>query len=140
MAGMPLNPMESDLMGSVERNKTLPEVRVLDLLPVFQYPFLQPAFGDGIDHVLGVTPDLDSGVIPLDGLQADNHGKKFHPVVGGLCKSSADFLHESAAFEHHSIASRAGIAARCTIRIQINCRSAVHLCKFNYFCGKYFSK
>ena len=59
-------------------------------------------------------------------MHIDDDCQEFHPVVGGKGEASAHFFFMSGAFEYDSIASRARVAARRSIRIQKYDRSFIH--------------
>ena len=111
MPSMPLDPMKSHPMLLHQRQKTHPQVRVLDLGKTLALPVLQPAFVDGIHDVGRVTVNMHLGIIPSDGLQASDHGQEFHSVI---CRKAESFRHfhlPSRTLQNHPIASRAWVSA-----------------------------
>ena len=72
----------------VNPQKPQPEIRILDSCKSFSLPAFKPILVDGIDNIRGITIDVNLSIIPLNGLQSDNDGKKFHAVIRSQAKAS----------------------------------------------------
>ena len=118
MTGMSFEPVETDPVPAVNRKEALPKIRILNLLPSFPLPTLEPTLVDRLDHIGGITEHLYHGIIPLYGLQSFYHGQKFHTVIGCPDESAAHLFLMSSATKDHSISSGTRITARGTISVK----------------------
>ena len=116
---MSLYPMECHPVPAEKLREAYPEVRVLDFCEAFSLPVLQPSFIDGLDHIGGIAVDMYFRIFPSDGFETSDDSQKFHAVVGRKAESFRHFLDVTGTLQDDPIASRAGIAARCTVGVQI---------------------
>ena len=115
---MALEPVEGDTVPAVHGVEPEPQVHVLLLGEPGALPGVEPAFVDGLHHVGGVAPDMDFGILPLDGFEALDDGEEFHAVVRGEAVSAGHLLPAAGADENDPVSARAGVAAGGPVGVQ----------------------
>ena len=117
---MPIDPVRR---GRVDQ--LLPQLGVLDRLPVrrlpaVRAPFVDPA-RDPVAEILAVGVQLDPAGA-LQGLQPADRGGQLHAVVGGQRLAAGQFLLLAAHAQQHSPSAGAGVAAARAVGEQLNVR------------------
>jgi hypothetical protein len=86
MAAVPLDPVPFDPVRGRRGEQFLPQLGVLDRLPVGGVPAVLPPLvdpaGDSVANVIAVGMELDPARA-LQRLQAADRGDQLHPVIGG---------------------------------------------------------
>ena len=127
MAGMPLEPVESDTVPAPEGEEFLPEIGVLDLRESLLLPIEEPALRDGLHDIGRIAPDLDGRMRPFDGFQPLDDRQQFHPVVGRQREPAAHFLLQPGTLQHGTPAAGSGIPGCGAVGVQVYDRSLVHV-------------
>ena len=62
---------------------------------------------------------MDSGILPLDGLQTFYYGGQFHTVIRGKGLPAAQFLAQISAYQNDAPTARAGISAGRPVGVKV---------------------
>jgi hypothetical protein len=124
VASVAFDPLPVDLVTGYGGIEALPEVGVFEgvggfggAAPAEAAPFIDPAFGHGVDEVfgVGVNGDVTGGA---QGFEAGDGGEEFHAVVGGEGEAAGEFAAVLVVKEDGAEAAGAGVATGGAVGVE----------------------
>ena len=122
MTGVAFDPLIVHLVAVDLGEELFPEIGIERLIlivahPAVGLPLTRPAFGDRVDHVLGVADEGDVAAV-FERRKAVDNAEKLHPVVGGICLPAGQLFFIAVTFEDRAPAAGAGISRACAVGIE----------------------